>query len=117
MALDLCQNFVSAQYLEQIDRTSPNFIYAFILTRFMLGLSHIIFRIFVPELWPLNYIKILFPVNILRTNGWNFTKFYICIHIDKFYVGFVIHHFSHIFTRVMTLDSLQNFISAQYHRF
>ena len=32
MALNLCQNFVSAQYLgEQIDIISPNCIYAFIL--------------------------------------------------------------------------------------
>ena len=46
-----------------MDRISPNFIYAYILTRSTLGLSHIIFRIFVADLWPL----ILFPLNILRT--------------------------------------------------
>ena len=69
---------------EQIDRISPNFIYAFILTRSTLGLLHIIFCTFVPVLWPLIYAKILFLLNILRTNGQNFTKFYICIHnIDK----------------------------------
>ena len=79
-----------------MDRMLPNFIYAFILTRSTLGLSHIIFRIFVPELWSLIYAKILFQFNILRTNGQNFTKFYICIHIDKIYVGIVTHHFSHI---------------------
>ena len=32
---------------------SPNFIYAFILARSMLGLLHIISGTFVPELWPL----------------------------------------------------------------
>ena len=63
--------------------------YAFILTRFSLGLSIINFRTFVPELWPLIYAKIFFPFNILRTIGQNFTKFYICIHIDKIYIGFV----------------------------
>ena len=133
MALYLCQNFVSAQYLENIGRIhqilfmhsslqdlawdcytsffanlyqsyvpwfnlkfsfrsisweptdifSPNFIYAFIWLWSSLGLLHIIFRNFVPELWPLIYAKMLFPFNILRTNGQNFTKFYICIHIDK----------------------------------
>ena len=36
--------------LEQIDRFSPNFIYAFILTISRLGLLHIIFRTFVLEL-------------------------------------------------------------------
>ena len=65
MALDLCKTFVSAQYLEQIDRISPNFIYyAFISTRYSLELSHIIFRNFVPELWPLDYAKTSILLNI-----------------------------------------------------
>ena len=38
---------------------------------------------FVPELWPLVYAKILLLLNILRINWQNFTKFYLCIHIDK----------------------------------
>ena len=88
---------------EQMDRISPNFIYAFILTRSTLGLLHIIFRTFVSELWPLIYAIISFPYNIYRTNGQNFTKFCICIHIDKIYVGIVTHHFSHICTSVMPL--------------
>ena len=45
---------------EQIDRISPNFIHAFILTRSKLGLLHIIFHIIVPELWPLIYAKFRF---------------------------------------------------------
>ena len=49
---------------EQIDRISPNFIYAFISTRSSLELSHIIFRNFVPELWPLIYAKTLFLLKI-----------------------------------------------------
>ena len=52
MVLDLCQNCVSAQCLEQINRFSPNFIYTFILTRSRLGLLYVIFRTFVPELRP-----------------------------------------------------------------
>ena len=54
-----------------------------ILTWSSLGLLLIIFPQFVPELWPLIYAKISFPLNILRSNLHNFTKFYICIHIDK----------------------------------
>ena len=61
---------------EQIDRISPNFIYAFILTRSALGLLPIIFCTFVPELWLLIYAKILFPLNILRKNGQNFMHSY-----------------------------------------
>ena len=99
-----------------MDGISTNFIYAFILTKFRLGLLHIIFRTFVPELWPLIYGNILFLFNILRTNGQNYTKFYICIHIDKItklyitintdkiYIGIVSCHFSKICKRVMALD-------------
>ena len=61
---------------ETIDRMLQNFIYtyAFILARSSLGLLHIIFLTFVPELWPLIYAEILFPLNILRTNWHIFTK-------------------------------------------
>ena len=49
------------------------------------------FLIFVTRLWPLMYISgclfvILFPLNILRINRLNFTKFSICIDIDKIYM-------------------------------
>ena len=99
---------------EQIDRISPNFIYAFILTRSTLGLLHIIFRTFILELCPLIYAKIWFLFNILRTNRQNFTKFLICIHFDNIYIGVVTHHFFHICTRAMALDLCQNFVSVQY---
>ena len=59
------------------------------------------------------YDTILFPFDILRTNGQNFTKFYICIQFDKIYIGIVTHYFSNICTRVMALDLLENFISTQ----
>ena len=94
-------------------RNYPNFVCALILTWSSLRLLHIIFPTFVPELWPLICAKILFLLNILRTNGQNFTKFYICIHIDKIYVG-IVTHFSLICTRVMALDLSQNFVSIQY---
>ena len=59
-------------------------------------------------------IPIVIPFNILRTNVQNFTKFYICIHIDKIYVWIATHHFSHICTREMALDLRQNFVYAHY---
>ena len=91
-------------------RISPNFIYAFILTRSKMGSLHIIFCLLVPELLPQNGAKILFPFNILRTDVQNFTKFYICNHIDKIYVGIVTDHFLLICTRVTALDLLKNFV-------
>ena len=115
IALDLYQNFrFRSLSREKINWFSPNFIYAFILTRSSFGLMHVIFGTFEPELWPMIYAKILFPFNTLRTIGQNFTKFYICIHIDKIYVGIVTRHFSHICTRVMALDLGQNFVSSHY---
>ena len=69
MALDWPQNFVSAQRLENKSILSPNFIYAFIFTKSRLGLLPVIFDIFVTELWPLIYARILFLLNIFRSNG------------------------------------------------
>ena len=88
---------------EQIDRISPNFIYAFILTRSTMGLLHIIFRTFVPVLFPLIYAKISFPFNILKPNGPNFTKLYITFITVKIYVGIVSCHISQICKRVKAL--------------
>ena len=70
-----------------------------------------IFSTFVSELLPLIYAKIWFQFNILRRNGQNFTKFYICIHFDNIYIGIVKHHFFHICTRVMALELYQNLMS------
>ena len=72
---------------ETIDRILPWFIYKFILTRSSLGLLHVIFRTFVPELWHLIYVKISFPLNISRANWQNFTKFYICIILTRSSLG------------------------------
>ena len=49
------------------------------MTRSTLGLLHIIFRTFVPELRPLIFSKNWFPINIMRTNGQILTKLYITI--------------------------------------
>ena len=76
-----------------MDRISANFICATILTRSMSGLLHIIFCSFVPDLWPLVYSKISFPLNILRTIGQILTNLYIIIHTDKIFVGIVSCHF------------------------
>ena len=52
-----------------MDRISPNFIYAFILTRSTLRLLAVIFGKFVIELWPLIDVRITLPFNILRNSG------------------------------------------------
>ena len=64
--LDLCQNFVSAQYLENKWTDFDQTLYYVILTRSRLGLLAVIFRKFVTELWPLVDVMIMFPPNILR---------------------------------------------------
>ena len=112
---------------DQIGRTSPNFKYAFILARSSLGLLQAIFRQFVPELWPLIYAEISFPLNILRTYWHFFIIFYICIHIDKIYV-WIVTYFSHfvpvlwplIYSKILYLfnnlrTNKQNFTKIYIH--
>ena len=66
-----------------MDRIRPNFVCALILTRSRSGMLIVIFCEFVPELWLLINAKILFLLNILRTNAQNVTKFFIYIDIDN----------------------------------
>ena len=56
---------------------------------------------------------ILLSSDCFKVQGHLVPRLYM-IHIDKIYVEIVTHHFSHICTRVMSLDLLQNFVSAQY---
>ena len=94
MALDLRQNFVYIQYLEY-KWTEFNKLYICIhIEKIYFGIVTHHFLPFVPErVMALDSAKISFPFDILRTNGQNFTKFYICIHIDKIYHGIVTHQF------------------------
>ena len=66
---------------EQIDGIWPNFVHVLILTISRLGLLCVNFRKFIIELWPLIDFRISFPLNILRTNWWNVTKF--CLYIGN----------------------------------
>ena len=81
MALDLCQNFVSTQYLEskwtEFDQTLYNHWYWQDLG------SDCFSQICNTESVGPWLVRISFMLNILRTNRQNFTKFYICIDIDK----------------------------------
>ena len=76
---------------------------------FILDLSCLSFRPSV-HLSPI----ISFPLNILRTLLYNLSKFCMCIDIDMILLGIVTCHSPQICTRVMALDLLQNFVSAQY---
>ena len=77
MALDLRQNFVSPEYLEnKLTEFHQKFICVFIFTRSTLGLSHIIFRTFVPELW-----------HVIYANLKKFTKFYKILYMHGSMLG------------------------------
>ena len=116
MALDWCQNFVSSQDLEnELMEFDQNFAYALILTRSRLGLFRVnFFHKFITELWPLIDVRISFLLNVLRTNWWNLTKFWIYIDTDTIWIGIVSCQFSQTYYRVMALDWCQNFVSDQY---
>ena len=58
---------------DQTNGIGLNFVYALILTRSRLGLLKCQFSQIYNELWSLIDVGILFPLNILRTNGWNLT--------------------------------------------
>ena len=62
------------------------------------------FRKFITELQPLIDARISFPLNILRTNGQNLTKFCMHIYVDNIYVGIVKRQILQICNRVMALD-------------
>ena len=74
--------------LDQMDRFSPNFVYAFILTISGLRLLPVIFRKFVALL-----SELVFSFNNFRSNGQIFTQFCICIYIDNIWVAIVTCHF------------------------
>ena len=69
---------------------------------------------FATELRPLIDFRILFLLNILKTNRQIETKVYIHIIIDKIYLGTVNHCFSQICNRVTALDGRQNLVFAPY---
>ena len=74
MVLNWSLNFVSVQYLQNtFCRTWRNFAYALIQTSCDCSRqfsSTCNFR-------PLSDVRIPFPLDSVRTNGWNFTQFYI----------------------------------------
>ena len=115
MALDLFQNFVSVQYLENKFTEFHEILYMHLYWQYLRwDCFTSFFCTFVSELWPLIYSTILFPLNILQTNGQILTKLYLTIYTDKIYVWSVTCHFSHICSSVMALDFRQNFVSNQY---
>ena len=69
-----------------MNRIEPNFVYTFTLIISRLGMLS---GKFATELWPLIAVRISFPLNILRTNGQNLTKFFIHIYINNISVGIV----------------------------
>ena len=69
-------------------------------------------QLYLKELWPLSHVRISFPHNILRMNGWNLIQFCICIDIDTIQVGIVMRQIVQIYNRVMAFGSSQHFVLA-----
>ena len=119
MALDLRQNFVFAQYLENKLTKFTKFYICFHIDKIYIGIithhfPHICTRV-MALVWPLIYVRSLFHLNILRTNGQIMTKLYIAIILTRFKLGLLaVSFFPQICYRVMALDRCQNFISTQY---
>ena len=81
MALDLCKkNGVWAISFENIDELDSYFIHMYIIIKHSSSLIKDKIHRLLSELWLLTLVRILFPLNILRMNEWNSTRF--CIHFD-----------------------------------
>ena len=59
-------------------------------------------------------VKILFLLNILRMNGWNLTKFVMCIDFEEILVGIIMHTIAQIYKRVIALDLSKYFVFAHF---
>ena len=81
MALDLRQNFVSAQYLENKLADFHQIVY--LLTWIYLAFVSFYLLLIYNRVWPLINARISFPLNIFRTIGQILSKLYITIYIDK----------------------------------
>ena len=68
---------------EQMDGTLPNFWICIHIDKIFIGIVTCHCLLFVIELWPLIDVRISFPLNIFRANRKKWTKFSICIDIDK----------------------------------
>ena len=66
-----------------MDIVEPNFVFTITLIISRFGLLSVKFCKFVTELRPFIDVRISFPLNILKMNGQNLTKFCMHINIDK----------------------------------
>ena len=94
---------------EQIVGIWQNFSNAFIMTTSRLGLIYMsramrkrVLCHMRTELWSLIDVGISFPLNILRTNCWNLTKFFKCIYNDNIKAGINLYELSHEKTCLMS---------------
>ena len=88
---------------ERIDGIWPSFAYTLILTTSGLGLLHVNFHKLITRVMASD-IRILFPLNILRTNWWNLTKFCICIDMTRSRLGLLHVNFHKFLTLWPLID-------------
>ena len=93
---------------EQMYQIWPSFAYPLKLTRSRFGLLRVNFPKFITELWPLVDVGISFPLNILRTNWWNVTRFCICIETTS-RLGLLRINFRELITELWPLNDVLEF--------
>ena len=75
MALDFCKkNGFPVIYFENIALLDLCFIHRYIIIKHRSSLIKDQIHRLLSELWPLIIVRILFPLNILRMNGFNLNK-------------------------------------------
>ena len=115
MALDLRQNFVSAQYLENQLVEFHQILYMHSSGQdlawdcYMSFFAHL-YRVMALYLCQ-NLVYPQYPKNKLTEI--HQIKFYVCIHSAKIWVGIITCYFLLIYNNVMALDLCQNFVPGQ----
>ena len=106
MALGYHQNFNSAHYLLNESMEVDQILHMIILTlsRSRLGLLRIHFCKFTTQLWPLDYVNILFPLNPLKRIDEIRPNFADALMLSRSSLGLLHINFSQTYNTVMVLD-------------
>ena len=96
MALNWSLNFGPAQYLQDTCTEIGEILYIL----WLLPVSFLQLVTYGPWVMP---IRNPFPLDIVRTNGWNFTQLYICIYIGKILDGILPVGLNKFVTELWTL--------------
>ena len=81
---------------EHIDLFDSNFIHKYIIIKHRSSSINDKIHRSLSELWPLTLVRILFPLNILRMNGWNLARFSYILILTRSRLGFFVSIYANL---------------------